>query len=42
MPVPDIGLGYSVLIFEILAVVCLAGFALRRWRFGYELGGRAA
>jgi len=40
MPVPDIGLGYSVLIFEILAVFCLAGFGFRRWRFGYELVGR--
>ena len=30
----------SVLIFEILAVFCLAGFGFRRWRFGYELGGR--
>ena len=28
----------SVLIFEILAVFCLAGFGFRRWRFGYELG----
>jgi len=40
MPVPDIGLGYSVLVFEILAVICLGGFGFRRWRFGYELGGR--
>jgi solute carrier family 8 (sodium/calcium exchanger) len=40
MPVPDIGLGYSVLIFEILAAFCLGGLAFRRWRFGYELGGR--
>jgi|SouAtlMetagenome_1021521.scaffolds.fasta_scaffold162656_1 hypothetical protein len=35
MPVPDIGLGYSVLIFEILAAFCLGGLAFRRWRFGY-------
>ena len=26
-----------MLIFEILAVICLAGFGFRRWRFGYEL-----
>lgn len=35
-----VGLGFSVAVFEIFAVIGLAVFFIRRKMFGYELGGR--
>ena len=38
--VPSSGLGYSVMIFSLCAVVCIATLLLRRFKLGGELGGK--
>ena len=37
---PSLGLGFSVAVFEVLAVLAIGIFFVRRKTFGYELGGR--
>ena len=40
MPVNPCDLGFSVVVFLVVAVACLALLTARRRLFGYELGGK--